>query len=74
MSLKCTFYSFRHWILSAIPAIGSPVTIRFIKEKFIAGDLTTPEAAQALMAAVHMVTADLDSVKLVEVGKPSSQH
>lgn len=60
----------RHWILSAVPAIGTHVAIRFLKEKFIAGELTIAEAAQALMASVHMVTADLEAIKLVEAGQP----
>jgi hypothetical protein len=46
------------------------VAVRFIKEKFLAGDITIFEAAQALVAAVHMVAADLETVKLVEVSKP----
>uniref|UniRef100_A0A4W5M6G3 Uncharacterized protein n=1 Tax=Hucho hucho TaxID=62062 RepID=A0A4W5M6G3_9TELE len=58
--------AYRHWILDAVPSIGSQVAVRFIKEKFLAGDITIVEAAQALVAAVHMVTADLETVKLVE--------
>lgn len=61
---------FRNWILDAVPSIGSSVAVRFIKEKFLAGDITIFEAAQALVAAVHMVAADLETVKLVEVSKP----
>ncbi|XP_071386640.1 vitellogenin-2-like isoform X6 [Centroberyx affinis] len=57
---------YRHWILNAVPAIGTHVALRFIKEKFIADDLTIAEAAQALIASVHMVTADLEAIKLVE--------
>ncbi|XP_067452945.1 vitellogenin-2-like isoform X2 [Thunnus thynnus] len=57
---------YRHWILNAIPAIGSHVALRFVKEKFLAGELTIAEAAQALLASVHMVTADREAIKLVE--------
>ncbi|XP_033477698.1 vitellogenin-2-like isoform X1 [Epinephelus lanceolatus] len=56
----------RHFILHAIPAIGTHVALKFLKEKFIAGELTIAEAAQALLASVHMVTADLEAIKLAE--------
>uniref|UniRef100_A0A674F735 Vitellogenin n=1 Tax=Salmo trutta TaxID=8032 RepID=A0A674F735_SALTR len=58
--------AYRHWILDAVPSIGSRVAVRFIKEKFLAGDITIFETAQALVAAVHMVAADLETVKLAE--------
>ncbi|XP_038855683.1 vitellogenin isoform X2 [Salvelinus namaycush] len=58
--------AYRHWILDAVPYIGSSVSVRFIKEKFLAGDITIFEAVQAVVAAVHMVAADLDTVKLFE--------
>lgn len=64
------FFFPRHWILSAVPAIGTHASIRFLKEKFIAGELTTTEAAQALMVSVHEVTADLEAIKLIEVSQP----
>uniref|UniRef100_H3BVT1 Vitellogenin 2 n=1 Tax=Tetraodon nigroviridis TaxID=99883 RepID=H3BVT1_TETNG len=57
---------YRNWILHAIPAIGSHTAVRLLKEKFIAGELTIPEAAQALIASVHMVTADIEVIKLFE--------
>ncbi|XP_049442915.1 vitellogenin-2-like isoform X2 [Epinephelus fuscoguttatus] len=56
----------RHFILHAIPAIGTHVALKFLKEKFTAGELTIAEAAQALLASVHMVTADLEAIKLAE--------
>ncbi|XP_034438303.1 vitellogenin-2-like [Hippoglossus hippoglossus] len=56
----------RHWLLNAIPAIGTHTALRFIKEKFLVGELTIAEVAQALLASVHMVTADLEAIKLVE--------
>uniref|UniRef100_A0A7N6AEE7 Phosvitin n=1 Tax=Anabas testudineus TaxID=64144 RepID=A0A7N6AEE7_ANATE len=56
----------RYWILNAIPAIGTNAALRLIKDKFIAGEVTVAEAAQALMAAVHMVTADTDAIKIAE--------
>ncbi|GLD50052.1 vitellogenin-2-like protein [Lates japonicus] len=56
----------RHWILNAVPAIGTHAALRFIKEKFLANELTVAEAAQALVASVHMVTADLEAIKLAE--------
>ncbi|XP_075341563.1 vitellogenin-2-like isoform X4 [Odontesthes bonariensis] len=57
---------YRHWMLSSIPAIGTHVALKFIKEKLIAGDLTNAEGAQALLSSVHLVTADLEAIKLLE--------
>uniref|UniRef100_A0A673XY60 Vitellogenin domain-containing protein n=1 Tax=Salmo trutta TaxID=8032 RepID=A0A673XY60_SALTR len=54
--------AFRYWILDAIPAIGTPVTLKFIKEELVDGHITIAEAAPALVAAVHMVTADVETV------------
>nr|XP_019936765.1 PREDICTED: vitellogenin-2-like [Paralichthys olivaceus] len=56
----------RHWMLNAVPAIGTHTALRFIKEKFLIGELTIAEVAQALLASVHMVTADLEAIKLIE--------
>nr|AKK31327.1 vitellogenin B [Larimichthys crocea] len=57
---------YRRWILNAVPAIGTHAALRFIKEKFLTGELSVAEAAQALIASVHMVTADLEAIKLAE--------
>ncbi|KAM7387896.1 hypothetical protein PAMP_024107 [Pampus punctatissimus] len=57
---------YRHWILNAVPAIGTHAALRFLKEKFLAGELKVAEAAQALLASVQMVTADLEAIKLAE--------
>lgn len=59
----------RQWLIDAVPAIGTHVALRFIKDKVMANELTAAEAAQALIASVHMVTADTEAVKLVKVGK-----
>ncbi|XP_040895473.1 vitellogenin-like [Toxotes jaculatrix] len=56
----------RQWILDAIPAIGTPAALRFIKEKFLTDELTVAEAAQALIVSVHMVTASAEAIKLIE--------
>ncbi|KAM3876385.1 vitellogenin-like [Diretmus argenteus] len=58
--------AYRHWILNAVPAIGTHVALKFLKEKFIADDITILEAAPALIASVHMVTADMEAIRLVE--------
>ncbi|KAL1006283.1 hypothetical protein UPYG_G00070230 [Umbra pygmaea] len=58
--------AYRMWILDAVPSIGNQVAVRFIKEKILSGDITLAEAAQVLLAAPHMVKADLDTVKLFE--------
>ncbi|KAJ8376406.1 hypothetical protein SKAU_G00069860 [Synaphobranchus kaupii] len=56
--------AFRRWILDAVPAIGTSAAVTFIKEKFLAGEVTTVEGAQALLAAVQMVKADLPTIEL----------
>ncbi|KAM7011967.1 LOW QUALITY PROTEIN: vitellogenin 2 [Tautogolabrus adspersus] len=57
---------YRHWILNAVPAIGSHTALKFLKEKFMADELTIVEAAQVLLSSVHMVTADLEAIKIAE--------
>ena len=61
--------SLRHWILNAVPAIGTHTALRFLKEKFLAGELTNAEAAQGLLASVQMVTADLEAIKAAEASQ-----
>ncbi|XP_076582010.1 vitellogenin-like isoform X2 [Chaetodon auriga] len=58
--------AYRQWILDAIPAIGTSAALRFIKEKFLVDDITVAETAQALIASIHMVTANTEVIKLVE--------
>ncbi|XDV22228.1 hypothetical protein PO909_027171 [Leuciscus waleckii] len=55
---------YRRWLLDALPAVGTPVIVKFIKEKFLAGELSIPEFIQALVVALQMVTADLDTIQL----------
>ncbi|XP_053539110.1 vitellogenin [Ictalurus punctatus] len=54
----------RRWILDALPVVGTPVALRFIKEKFQADELAVPEFTQALLVALHMVTANPDVIQL----------
>lgn len=61
--------SVRRWLLDALPSVGTPVIVKFIKEKFLAGELTLPEFIQALVVALHMVTADLETMQLTAVSK-----
>uniref|UniRef100_A0A3P9JJT9 Vitellogenin domain-containing protein n=1 Tax=Oryzias latipes TaxID=8090 RepID=A0A3P9JJT9_ORYLA len=49
-----------------IPPTGMSASVRFIKEKFQAEDLSVTEAIRTLFAAVHMVTANPESIKLFE--------
>ncbi|KAJ3599338.1 hypothetical protein NHX12_033301 [Muraenolepis orangiensis] len=58
--------AYRHWLLNALPAIGTSEALRFIKEKFHNDDISVVEAAQALISSIHMVTADLEAIKLIE--------
>ncbi|CAM4655355.1 unnamed protein product [Leuciscus chuanchicus] len=55
---------YRRWLLDAVPAVGTPVIVKFIKEKFLAGELSIPEFIQALVVALQMVTADLETIQL----------
>lgn len=64
------FSSSRNWILNAVPAIGTHSAVNFIREKFFADELTYAEAIQALMASVHLVTADLQTIRLFEASLP----
>ncbi|XP_067272219.1 vitellogenin-like isoform X1 [Pseudorasbora parva] len=54
----------RRWLLDALPAVGTSAIVQFIKEKFLAGELTIPEFIQALMVALQMVTADLETIQM----------
>nr|ACJ65208.1 major vitellogenin isoform 1 [Clupea harengus] len=56
---------YRRFILDAIPVVGTPVAVRFIKEKFLAKDITVAETVQVLLAAVHMVPADVEIIRLI---------
>ncbi|XP_060796540.1 vitellogenin-like [Neoarius graeffei] len=55
---------YRRWILDALPVVGTPVALRFIKEKFEADELTVPELTQALLVALHMASPNPDSIQL----------
>lgn len=68
MDIFCSSSS-RNLILNAIPAIGSHTAVRFLKEEFVAQNLTVAEATQALMASVHMVTPDVNSIKLFKASQ-----
>ncbi|KAL3047366.1 hypothetical protein OYC64_021559 [Pagothenia borchgrevinki] len=58
--------AYRQWILDAIPATGTPAALKFIKEKYMTGDLSVAETAQALIASVHMVTANTEAIKIIQ--------
>ncbi|MGH0139050.1 UNVERIFIED_CONTAM: hypothetical protein FKN15_070977 [Acipenser sinensis] len=49
---------YRRWVLDAVPAIGTPSALKFIKEKIQNRDITETEAAQALLTAMHLMKAD----------------
>ncbi|XP_058616428.1 vitellogenin-like [Onychostoma macrolepis] len=55
---------YRRWLLDALPSAGTPVIVRFIREKFLADELTVPEFIQAFVVALQMVTADLETMQL----------
>ncbi|XP_048022033.1 vitellogenin isoform X2 [Megalobrama amblycephala] len=56
--------NFRKWILDAVPAVGTLAALKFIKKIILADKLSIPEFTQVLLAAVHMVTANLDTIKM----------
>ncbi|XP_054645281.1 vitellogenin-2-like [Dunckerocampus dactyliophorus] len=56
----------RYWIVNTIPAIGTHAAIRFLKEQFLVGELTLPEAIRTAMMSIHMVTADLEAIRLLK--------
>lgn len=68
------FSPVRQWILDVIPAIGNANSLRFIKQKYLAEELTVAEVAQALVASTHLVTANAETIKLFEVGKPRHEQ
>nr|AIY22508.1 vitellogenin [Rhodeus uyekii] len=55
---------YRRWLLDALPAVGTQVIVKLIKEKFLADELTVPEFMQAIAGALQRVTADLDTIQL----------
>uniref|UniRef100_A0A672MVQ8 Vitellogenin-like n=1 Tax=Sinocyclocheilus grahami TaxID=75366 RepID=A0A672MVQ8_SINGR len=58
---------YRRWLLDALPAVGTPVIVKLLKEKFLAGEFTIPEFIQALVVALQMVTADLETIQLTSL-------
>ncbi|XP_068447342.1 vitellogenin-2-like [Clinocottus analis] len=57
---------YRRWLLNAIPAVGTSTALKFLKEKFLADELTHVESSKALLATLHMMTADLEVIKITE--------
>ncbi|KAK5907203.1 hypothetical protein CesoFtcFv8_005080 [Champsocephalus esox] len=57
--------AYRQLILDAIPATGTPATLTFIKDKYMNSDLSVAETAQALIASIHMVTANPEAIKIM---------
>ncbi|XP_036375472.1 vitellogenin-like [Megalops cyprinoides] len=55
---------YRSWLLDALPAVGNSVSFRFIAEMIIKAQLTVTEAGQVLVTAMHLVQADLDTLKI----------
>ncbi|XP_034035049.1 vitellogenin-1-like [Thalassophryne amazonica] len=58
--------NFRKWILDAIPASGTLAALKFIKEKFLADELSFTETVQGLVTFVHMGFANKNTIKLLE--------
>lgn len=67
--LQKNLYFVRQWILDALPVVGTPITLKFIMEKFQADELAVPELTQALLVALHMVTANPDAIHHTAVSR-----
>uniref|UniRef100_A0A8C3AN36 Phosvitin n=1 Tax=Cyclopterus lumpus TaxID=8103 RepID=A0A8C3AN36_CYCLU len=64
---------FRRWILNIVPAIGTTTALRFLKEKFLSGELSLAESSKTLLASLHKLTVDLEAIKLVEASHKRSK-
>ncbi|KAL7866735.1 hypothetical protein AOLI_G00145490 [Acnodon oligacanthus] len=53
----------RRWFLDALPVVGTPAALRFINEKFQAGEFSAPEFTQALLLGMHLATADPEAIQ-----------
>ncbi|XP_066503871.1 vitellogenin-like [Hoplias malabaricus] len=53
---------YRRWILDTIPVVGTPASVRFLKEKFQADEFAIPELTQALLVGLHLATANPDTI------------
>nr|AAI54733.1 Vtg2 protein [Danio rerio] len=54
---------YRRWLLDTLPAVATPVVLKFIKEKFLAGEFTLTEFIPTLVVALQMVPADLETIQ-----------
>lgn len=50
--------------MDAVPAVATLDALKFIKKMFLADKLSIPVFTQVLLATVHMVTANLDTIKI----------
>ncbi|GCC18115.1 hypothetical protein chiPu_0017805 [Chiloscyllium punctatum] len=55
----------RRWILFALPAVGTPAALNFLKTKIQNLDISTADIVQALVLAMHQITADHQSLSIV---------
>ncbi|KAL7854520.1 hypothetical protein SRHO_G00167100 [Serrasalmus rhombeus] len=53
----------RQWILDAAPVVSTHAALRFIKEKFQAGEFSAPEFTRALLLGLHLATADPEAIQ-----------
>ncbi|XP_078506479.1 vitellogenin-1-like [Lissotriton helveticus] len=53
---------YRRWILDAVPAIGNPTALKFLRHYIERAELTEFEAAQAVLVGLHLIKADHDAV------------
>ncbi|KAL7866734.1 hypothetical protein AOLI_G00145480 [Acnodon oligacanthus] len=53
----------RRWFLDAVPVVGTPAALRFINEKFQAGEFSALEFTQALLLGLHSAHADPEAIQ-----------
>uniref|UniRef100_UPI00398F8981 vitellogenin-like n=1 Tax=Pristiophorus japonicus TaxID=55135 RepID=UPI00398F8981 len=58
-------HQFRRWIIFALPAVGTTGALKFLKTRIQRVEVTMGEAAQALVVAMHQITANLQSLSVV---------
>ncbi|MBN3313261.1 VIT protein, partial [Atractosteus spatula] len=57
-------HNYRRWILDAIPAVGNLHAFRFLKDKIQNKHITSAEAFQTLMIAMHLLRPDSENMRI----------
>lgn len=62
--------TFRWWILDSVAATGTPVALKFIKEKILKNEMSIIDMVQSIMTSVHTVTATNETIEIFKVCLP----